>query len=108
MLHLLYILLFTIIAFLAIRNLIHNLITLGGQSRSYNQAQNHPRGYGGGGNYRARQKRLHPELLDDRGKPIQEPLLVMRSVTMEDARKRLDAIYNASPGGSNPETEDQE
>ncbi len=107
MLHLLYILLFTIVAFLAIRNLIHNLITLGGQSRSYNPAQNYHRGYGGR-NYGSGQKRLHPELLDDRGKPIQEPLLVMRSVTMEDARKRLDAIYNASPGGSNPETEDQE
>lgn len=106
MLHLLYILLFTIIAFLAIRNLIQNLITLGRESRSYNGGQNRSRGYGGGNGYG--QKRLHPELLDDQGKPIQEPLLVMRSVTMEDARKRLDAIYNASPSSSNSEKEEEE
>jgi hypothetical protein len=42
----------------------------------------------------------HPELLDDTGKPINEPLLVMRSMTVEDAREKLDAIYKSSPGNS--------
>jgi hypothetical protein len=40
----------------------------------------------------------HPELLDDKGNPINEPLLVMRSMTVEDAREQLDAIFNSSPG----------
>ncbi|NEQ17807.1 MAG: DUF2973 domain-containing protein, partial [Moorea sp. SIO3E2] len=42
----------------------------------------------------------HPELLDDSGNPINEPLLVMRSMTVEDARQQLDAIYNSSPGNT--------
>ncbi|MEO8891440.1 MAG: DUF2973 domain-containing protein, partial [Coleofasciculaceae cyanobacterium] len=40
----------------------------------------------------------HPELLDDMGNPINEPLLVMRSMTVEDAREQLDALFNSSPG----------
>ncbi|CDN09792.1 hypothetical protein RintRC_1303 [Richelia intracellularis] len=38
----------------------------------------------------------HPELLDDSGNLIKEPLLVMRSVNVEDARQHLDSIYNNS------------
>jgi hypothetical protein len=30
---------------------------------------------------------------------INEPLLVMRSMTVEDAREQLDALYRSSPGG---------
>lgn len=41
---------------------------------------------------------MHPELLDETGKPLNEPLLVMRSMTVEDAREQLDAIFEASPG----------
>jgi hypothetical protein len=40
----------------------------------------------------------HPELLDAAGNLIDEPLLVMRSLTVEDAREQLDAIYRESPG----------
>jgi hypothetical protein len=40
----------------------------------------------------------HPELLDSSGNLIKEPLLVMRSVNVEDARQQLDALYEASPG----------
>jgi len=40
----------------------------------------------------------HPELLDSAGNLIKEPLLVMRSINVEDARQQLDAIYEASPG----------
>ena len=39
----------------------------------------------------------HPELLDDNGDPVDEPLLVIRSVSVEDARQRLDSIYQSSP-----------
>ncbi len=52
------------------------------------------------------QKTIHPELLDERGKPINEPLLVMRSVSVEDARQQLDAIYNASPSPKKDAEED--
>ncbi len=43
---------------------------------------------------------LHPELLDERGRVIEEPLLVMREMTVEDVRNRLDALYDASPDAS--------
>jgi len=35
--------------------------------------------------------------LDNAGKIIREPLLVMRSINVEDARQQLDAIYESSP-----------
>ncbi len=95
MLHLLYIIAFTIIAFLAVSNLIRSLITVSLDSQ---------RRYSGMGNARTNpyglSQTLHPELLDDSGQPINEPLLVMRSVTVEDARQQLDALYNASPSQS--------
>jgi hypothetical protein len=39
----------------------------------------------------------HPELLDNSGNLIKEPLLVMRSINVDDAREQLDALYEASP-----------
>ena len=99
MLHTLYILAFTMIAFIAISNLIRNLISLSIESnRSYSAPGNSTEN-----NQTVTRKAMqkyppHPELLDESGKPINEPLLVMRSVTVEDARERLDALYNASPG----------
>jgi hypothetical protein len=92
MLHLLYILAFTIIAFLTISNLLRSLITVSMDSpkRPYGSgSRTNPYGY---------PMATHPELLDDAGQPINEPLLVIRSVTVEDARQQLDALYNASPG----------
>lgn len=99
MLHLLYILAFTILAFLAIANLIRSMVTLGIESQ---------RGYAGSGwsaanagatQGRSRQRAVpHPEFLDDTGNVINEPLLVMRSMTVEDARERLDALFDSSPG----------
>jgi len=101
MLHLIYILAFTILAFLAVGNLIRNLISLGMESQR-------PPGTKGsftpssGMQPLVRQSRVrpvpHPELLDDHGNIVDEPFLVMRSMTVEDARERLDALYNASPG----------
>jgi Protein of unknown function (DUF2973) len=104
MLHILYILAFTVLAFLAISNLIRNLLTLGLESQ---------RGYGNGGDNAPSARTLavqstpipHPEMLDEEGRVINEPLLIMRSMTVEDARERLDALYDASPGGNAREPE---
>jgi hypothetical protein len=38
----------------------------------------------------------HPELLDQDGQVIREPLLVMRSISVKDAREQLDALYNGT------------
>jgi hypothetical protein len=103
MLHLIYILAFTVLAFLAVGNLIRNLMTLGIESqRSYapqgrfspNSAGQPQPGYG-----RVRSV-PHPELLDEAGNIVNEPFLVMRSFTVEDAREQLDALYNSSPSKS--------
>ena len=106
MLHLIYIVAFTIIAFLAVSNLIRSLITVSmdSQRRYPNRGMSSPIKQ----EVRRRNpnKKIHPELLDDRGNPINEPLLVMRSVTVEDARQQLDAIYNASPNPSKEKEED--
>lgn len=89
MLHLIYIFAFTIIAFLTISNLIRSLITVSMDSQR-SSLRGKSNMYGSRGV-------PHPELLDDRGVPINEPLLVMRSVSVEDARQQLDALYKASP-----------
>ena len=102
MLHLIYIFAFTTLAFFAVGNLIRNLMTLGIESqRSYGPNGRFPQG---NSPYRNRMSVPHPELLDDTGNLVDEPFLVMRSITVEDAREQLDAIYKASPGG---ETHDE-
>ncbi|MGF1588102.1 MAG: DUF2973 domain-containing protein [Pleurocapsa sp.] len=93
MLHLIYILVFTAIALLAVTNLIRSLVSLSAETQkfyppNYNLTKN--QSYSG-------QKTVHPELLDEQGKVIEEPLLVMRSVSVDDARSKLDALYDASP-----------
>lgn len=93
MLHLVYILAFTIVALMAVSNLIRSLITLSAETQKL-----YPPNYNNSASARPRQsKQVHPELLDDRGQVIEEPLLVMRSVSVDDARSRLDALYDASP-----------
>lgn len=94
-LHLLYTLAFTLLAFLAIGNLIRNLLTLGADSQRHYA----PRSYDPSRPMSSRARVPHPELLDDNGKLINEPLLVMRSMTVEDAREQLDALYRSSPSG---------
>jgi hypothetical protein len=89
MLHLLYIVAFTVLALLAVGNLLRSLFTLGLEAqRGYPQANLH----------RSSRMVSHPELLDAAGNLIDEPLLVMRSLTVEDAREQLDALYRDSPG----------
>lgn len=99
MLHLLYIIAFTILAFLAIANLVRSMMALGIESqRSWSAA-------GQGASFANPTSRtgatLHPELLDDTGNLINEPLLVMRSMTVEDAREQLDSLFDASPSQNN-------
>ncbi|MTJ10444.1 MULTISPECIES: DUF2973 domain-containing protein [unclassified Anabaena] len=100
MLHLLYILAFTILAFIAVGNLIRNLIMFSfDRERTYPTNQSSLSNKGGFGYYAARKQYVpHPELLDSAGNVIKEPLLVMRSINVEDAREQLDALYESSPG----------
>lgn len=98
MLHLIYILAFTILAFLAVGNLIRNLMTLGIESQRYSGNQGrYPSGSSDAVRHRGRSI-PHPELLDEQGNLVNEPFLVMRSMTVDDARERLDELYKASPG----------
>ncbi|MBW4511255.1 MAG: DUF2973 domain-containing protein [Scytonematopsis contorta HA4267-MV1] len=99
MLHLLYILAFTVLACIAVANLIRNLVMF-----SFDRERSYPGSNSNGnqGNYpyassRRSQYAPHPELLDNAGNIIKEPLLVMRSINVEDARQQLDALYEASP-----------
>lgn len=89
MLHLLYFIAFTVLAVLAVSNMIRNVVNLGAQSRAPVRRSGD-----------SRQSVTHPELLDDRGDVIDEPLLVMRSISVKDARERLDAIYGSSSNGT--------
>ncbi|EKQ67976.1 Protein of unknown function (DUF2973) [Leptolyngbyaceae cyanobacterium JSC-12] len=102
-LHLLYIIAFTVLAVLAIANLIRNLISLGIDSqRPYsNRNSAIPQ-------FSSQKTPPHPEFLDESGRLINEPLLVMRSMTVEDAREQLDALYESSPGPSNLNSESRE
>jgi hypothetical protein len=95
MLHLLYILAFTILAVIAVANLIRNLIMF-----SFDRERSYPSNNQGNFGYRSSKNQFppHPELLDDAGNIIKEPLLVMRSINVDDARQQLDALYEASPG----------
>lgn len=93
MLHLLYILAFTILAFIAVANLIRNLIMFSFDKERTYPPMNNP--------YTSSRQQLvppHPELLDNSGNLIKEPLLVMRSINVDDAREQLDALYESSPG----------
>ncbi|NJL88488.1 MAG: DUF2973 domain-containing protein [Coleofasciculaceae cyanobacterium SM2_1_6] len=103
MLHLIYLVVFTILALLAISNLLRSLVTLSVDSqRQPTTAHNYPYSQN---SFRANQS-PHPELLDTYGNPINEPLLVMRSLSVEDARQQLDDIYHKSPSSS-PETSEE-
>ena len=95
MLHLLYIFAFTVLAVLAVANLVRNLISLGIEARRPGSAA--PTGTS---TARSNRPVPHPELLDEDGNVSDEPLLVMRSINIKDAREQLDAIFEASGGGT--------
>lgn len=104
MLQLLYILAFTILALIAVSNLIRNLLMFSFERdrisapRSSQLGSNYP--------YVSSQSIPHPELLDTSGNLIRDPLLVMRSINVEDARAQLDALYEASPSNTSDKEED--
>lgn len=104
MLHLLYLVAFTVIAFLAIGNLFRSLLSVSMDShRRYSPAGRSQANWGRSpviASGSPSRSVPHPELLDENGNPINEPLLVMRSMTVEDARQKLDALFNSSPGNS--------
>ena len=101
MLHLIYILAFTCIAFLAVTNLIRSLISLSADSQKmYPPNYSAAKSQASSSRSNVNTQTVHPELLDERGKVIEEPLLVMRSLSVEDARQQLDALYKSSPGKS--------
>ncbi|HAN45109.1 MAG TPA: DUF2973 domain-containing protein [Cyanobacteria bacterium UBA8156] len=83
MLQILYITAFALLSLLAIANLIRSMAAL---ARTEGQA--------GRRDYR----RMHPELLDEAGKPTREPLLVMKALDLDEARAQLDRMFEASPG----------
>jgi len=100
MLHLIYILAFTVLAVIAIVNLFRNLLTINvAEARRTHSHLGYP--FAGAGANSPPRPTPHPELLDESGRVVNEPLLVMRSLSVEDARERLDALYNSSPDGRN-------
>jgi len=103
MLHLLYIIAFTVIAFFAVSNLIRSLINIGTETQRIGNSWNARNNRKDVNQSRYSQTPSHPELLDEQGKPVNEPLLVMRSVNVDDAREKLDALYNNSPGSNQEE-----
>ncbi|PSO58485.1 MAG: DUF2973 domain-containing protein [Cyanobacteria bacterium QS_7_48_42] len=104
MLHLLYIVAFTIIAFIAVSNLIRSLVSLGTEVRRPSSADR--KRSSEKPSFSRSGSAQHPELLDESGKPTDEPLLVMRSVDVEEARGQLDALYNNSPGSNKENSEE--
>ncbi|MGF1520545.1 MAG: DUF2973 domain-containing protein [Nodosilinea sp.] len=92
--HVVYIIAFAGLAIMAIANLVRNLMVLGGNARNPQSA----RPYGGSQQIIPGDRPMpHPELLDQDGQVIREPLLVMRSISVKDAREQLDALYNGIP-----------
>ncbi|MEM8501951.1 MAG: DUF2973 domain-containing protein [Cyanobacteria bacterium P01_D01_bin.1] len=91
MLHLLYVLAFTILAVLAVSNMIRNMVRLGTEVNKPTQTA------------KSNRPVSHPELLNDSGDVINEPLLVMRSISIKDAREQLNALYESSGSGSSNE-----
>jgi hypothetical protein len=93
MLQIIYLVAFTILALLAIGNLIRSLI-------GFSMDASQPRGITNPNfqGYNRSGAVPHPELLDEMGNVTNEPLLIMKSISVEDARARLDALYhNDSP-----------
>ncbi|MBE9141254.1 DUF2973 domain-containing protein [Nodosilinea sp. LEGE 07088] len=99
--HVVYIIAFAVLAILAIANLVRNLVLLGSNARNPRSMASYGGGQqsasqGGGSTSIGNRLVPHPELLDQDGQVIREPLLVMRSISVKDAREQLDALYNGT------------
>jgi hypothetical protein len=99
--HVVYIIAFAVLAILAIANLVRNLVLLGSNARNPRSMGSYGSGQpstsqSGGSTSPGNRPVPHPELLDQDGQVIREPLLVMRSISVKDAREQLDALYNGN------------
>ncbi|MGF1458036.1 MAG: DUF2973 domain-containing protein [Leptolyngbyaceae cyanobacterium] len=99
MLHALYLVAFAVLSVLAISNLIRNIMLFGTDTRR-NSNRTAASGTGTG---TQKLSTPHPEMLDERGQVLEEPLLVMKSISLEDAREQLDALYNGNVENSSEE-----
>ncbi|NEQ47104.1 MAG: DUF2973 domain-containing protein [Leptolyngbya sp. SIOISBB] len=99
MLHALYIIAFAVLSVLAISNLIRNIVMFGTEPRRGPRNS----GFGNGPANDSNRSVPHPEMLDEDGRVLDEPLLVMKSISLEDAREQLDALYEGNSDGSSDE-----
>jgi hypothetical protein len=96
---LLYSIAFGMLASLAIVNLVRSMMRLGMESnRSYPNGSVRRFVRSADGTSTGSEYFVHPELFDEDGNLTDEPLLVMKSIDVEEARARLDALYES--GGS--------
>jgi len=105
MLHALYLVAFAVLSVLAVGNLFRNMMLLGSDARrgSRNAYRD-----GNPTDSQSSSSVPHPEMLDEKGRVLDEPLLVMKSISLEDARERLDSLYEGSSGSSDsPADEDK-
>lgn len=96
MLHALYIIAFAVLSVLAVSNLIRNIMLFGTDARRAPRN----RGFGDGPENSSMRSTPHPEMLDEEGQVLDEPLLVMKSISLEDAREQLDALYEGNSENS--------
>lgn len=90
MLQILYMIAFLVLTVLAITNLVRSLFSFGTQAQKPYAEKKYT-------------SVTHPELLDDAGNVINEPLMVMRSLSMDEAKEKLESLYKSSPGNENLE-----
>jgi hypothetical protein len=100
MLQALYLIAFAVLAVLAAINLIRNLFMLGSDATRESHKP-----FGTGRSSQSNTSTPHPELLDEQGRLVEEPLLVMKSISLEDAREQLDALFNNGNSESNSDSE---
>ncbi len=99
MLHALYIIAFAILSVLAVSNLIRNIVMFGTDARRAPRNQ----GFGNAPANGTVRSTPHPEMLDEAGRVVDEPLLVMKSISLEDAREQLDALYEGNADNASEE-----
>jgi hypothetical protein len=90
MFHALYILAFAALTVIAVSNLVRNMMMLGSDAR---RDPSRPRND-------AQKTASHPEMLDETGQVTKEPLLVMRSISLQDARQQLESLYDGGGEGA--------
>ena len=101
MFHALYIAAFLILTVIAVSNLVRNMMLLGSDTRRSSR----PTGAAGSTNQGSV---AHPEMLDEAGRVTKEPLLVMRSISLQDARQQLENLYDGNQPASADETVDEQ